>query len=65
MNEFTEPPLLEPVFQALRQSLPQLRRSNQAAAQIAAALEICASEGDEEASRLRAEILREDAAIAA
>jgi hypothetical protein len=58
MDEKHEPPLLDPVYQALRSSLPALRRSRGDAALIAAALEICASDGDEEARQLRDDILR-------
>ncbi len=64
MDAASEPSPLEPVYQALRLRLNELRQSDKAAAQIAAALEICASEGDEEASRLRADILRQEQAAA-
>jgi hypothetical protein len=64
MEMASEPSALEPVYQALRLRLPQLRRSDRAAAELAAALEVCASDGDEEAGRLRADILSDEHAAA-
>jgi hypothetical protein len=58
MDNASEPALLEPVYQALRLQLPKLRQSPEAVVQLAAALEICASDGDKQAERLRADILR-------
>jgi hypothetical protein len=57
MDRTSDPALLEPVYQALRLQLPKLRQSPEAAVQLAAALEICASDVDEQAERLRADIL--------
>jgi hypothetical protein len=64
MKIASEPSALQPVYQALRLRLPELRRSDRAAAELAAALEICASDGDEEAGRLRADILGDERAAA-
>ncbi len=64
MDTASEPSPLEPVYEALRLRLPELRRSDRAAAELAAALEVCASDGDEEAGRLRADILSEERAAA-
>jgi hypothetical protein len=64
MEMTSGPSALEPVYQALRLRLAELRRSDRAAAEIAAALEVCASDGDEEARRLRAEILGDERAAA-
>ena len=58
MDRTSDPALLEPVYQALRLQLPKLRQSPEAAVQLAAALELCAGDGDEQAERLRADILR-------
>ncbi len=57
MERTSDPALLEPVYQALRLRLPKLGQFPEAAVQLAAALEICASDGDEQAERLRADIL--------
>jgi len=64
MEIASEPSALEPVYQALRLRLPELRRSDRGAAELAAALKVCASDGDEEAGRLRADILRDERAAA-
>jgi hypothetical protein len=64
MKIASEPSALEPVYQALRLRLPELRRSDRAAAELAAALQVCACDGDEEAGRLRADILGDERAAA-
>jgi hypothetical protein len=64
MKIASEPSALQPVYQALRLRLPELRRSDRAAAELAAALAICASDGDKEAGRLRADILGDERAAA-